>query len=350
MLIQCDDSIRLISEKTRNDGSGVKIGLAEDYRKHTEIVYSDGKPVIYSYWNNYFDKYISPSEYSLIPYPENVNEWAPCYERKMRTSVPDSCIRFRANNVFIELVNLSFGAEEMLFASRYRKLLESFHETRPNVFEYKGRGGDSRAFLEASRNKLVRWFRLYEYELNILFTDRKLGRQVFEELKDEAVKVYDSGLYIKGFGEKKGRTTIKIYKVDEDERGELFKIELTFRKNCFNKNGIDIRDMTSQESCVELLRNEAILEILKFKGGEAVKQLQFEFATTNNILARLAKVEAGFVAHDDRIEKHDDRIEKLEKQYENINEKLEKQYENIKKLLEKKELVATLKTGSSRRR
>jgi len=53
---------------------------------------------------------------------------------------------------------------------------------------------------------------------------------------------------------------------------------------------------------------------------------------TNNILARLAKVEAGFVAHDDRIEK------------------LEKQYENIKKLLEKKELVATLKTGSSRRR
>ena len=60
---------------------------------------------------------------------------------------------------------------------------------------------------------------------------------------------------------------------------------------------------------------------------------------TNNILARLAKVEAGFVAHDDRIENHDDRIEKLEKQY-----------ENIKKLLEKKELVATLKTGSSRRR
>ena len=320
MLIQCDDSIRLISEKTRNDGSGVKIGLAEDYRKHTEIVYGgDGKPVIYSYWNNYLDKYISPSEYSLIPYPENVNEWAPCYERKMRTSVPDSCIRFRANNVFIELVNLSFGAEEMLFASRYRKVLESFHETRPNVFEYSTKGGNRP--IEASRRKLLNWFRLYEYEYDILIINRKLGRKVFEELKDEAAKVYDSGLYIKGFGEKKGRTTIKMYKVDEDERGELFKIELTFRKNCFNKNGIDIRDMTSQESCVELLRNEAILEILKFKGGEAVKQLQFEFATTDNILARLAKVEAGLVAHDDRIEK------------------LEKQYENIKKLLEKKELV-----------
>ena len=32
-------------------------------------------------------------------------------------------------------------------------------------------------------------------------------------------------------------------------------------------------------------------EIMKLKGGEAVKQLQFNFATENNILARIIKLE-----------------------------------------------------------
>ena len=39
------------------------------------------------------------------------------------------------------------------------------------------------------------------------------------------------------------------------------------------------------------MRHEAIGEIMKLKGGEAVKQLQFNFATENNILARIIKLE-----------------------------------------------------------
>ena len=49
--------------------------------------------------------------------------------------------------------------------------------------------------------------------------------------------------------------------------------------------------MTQQENCIEYLRHEAIGEIMKLKGGEAVKQLQFNFATENNILARIIKLE-----------------------------------------------------------
>jgi hypothetical protein len=71
----------------------------------------------------------------------------------------------------------------------------------------------------------------------------------------------------------------------------VYKLELTFRRNTFDKNEIDISDMTKQEQCIELLRGSAIIEILKLKGGEAVKQLQFNFITENNILARIIKLE-----------------------------------------------------------
>lgn len=283
MIIQADDKIELISEKTRTDGSGVKIGLSENWRDETDIVHDEnGKEVIYSYWNG--EKFISPDAYKALSYKDSLS-FMPCKERIFRPdTIPHSSIRFRGNSIHLHIGKMSFQSEEMLFSSRYRKLLETFHEARPNVFEYSTKGGNRP--IEASRRKLLNWFRLYEYEYDILIMDKELGRKVFEEMRPSARKIYETTLYLKGAGEKQGKT-VKIYLLQEG----IFKIEITFRKDTFKKLGLDIRKMTHQENCIEYLRHEAIGEIMKLKGGEAVKQLQFNFVAENNILARIIKLE-----------------------------------------------------------
>lgn len=330
MLIQADDKIELITDKTRTDGSGVKIGLSEDWRQSAEIVYNNsGEPVIYSYWDG--DKtFYSPTEIKKLSFEDRdkLGELIPCFERVVKTSIPESYIRLRGNNIFLSLCKLSYGSENMLFSSRYRKLLETFHEARPSIFEYTGRGG-SRP-IEASRLKLLRWFRLYEYEFNILFIDREFGLRVFNELKLEAQQDYETGLYMKGLSNtQKKNTTIKMYEVENG----LYKLELTFRKDTFKKLLIDITDMTRQENCIELLRNSAVLEVMKLKGGEAVRQLQLEFVKENNILSRILKLEAEQLRTDKRLETTDKRLETLEKQ----DKIIEAQLRSIRKLLEKAE-------------
>lgn len=310
MLIQADDKLELITEKTRTDGSGVKIGLAKNWRDSADIAYDeDGRARIYSYWLE-GDSFISPAEWSKLDSIE-AGRYTPCFERIVRSSVPESYIRMRGNSIFLSLCKLSYGSEEMLFSSRYRKLLETFHESRPDVFEYSERGG--KRPIEATRQKLLRWFRLYEYEFNILFIDRLFGQSVFDELRESAVRVYESGIYLKGFSQK-GTTTVKMYEIEDG----LYKLELTFRKDTFKKLSIDITDMTRQENCIELLRNSAILEVMKLKGGEAVRQLKFEFVKENNILSRILKLEAEQL-------RTDKKIEAVEKQLRSIRKLLEKQ-------------------------
>ena len=283
MIIQADDKIELIAEKTRTDGTGGKIGLSENWRDETDIVHDEnGKEVIYSYWNG--EKFISPDDYKALSYEDSLR-FMPCKERIFRPyTIPHSSIRFRGNSIYLHIGKMSFQSEEMLFSSRYRKLLETFHEARPNVFEYSTKGGNRP--IEASRQKLLNWFRLYEYEYDILIMNKELGREVFEEMRPSARKIYDTTIYLKGAGEKQGKT-VKMYLLQKG----IWKIEITFRKDTFKKLKLDIRKMTQQENCIEYLRHEAIGEIMKLKGGEAVKQLQFNFATENNILARIIKLE-----------------------------------------------------------
>jgi len=150
-----------------------------------------------------------------------------------------------------------------------------------------------------------------------------LGREIFKELKESAKKEYENEtLYLKGAGKKNGQTTIKIYDMghhSKDLKG-VYKLELTFRRNTFDKNEIDISDMTKQEQCIELLRGSAIIEILKLKGGPGVKRMKELIVSENNILARIVRLE-------NKTERHDERIDRLEAQVRKLIEK-----ENIKKL------------------
>ena len=320
MLIQADDKIELISEKTRTDGSAVKIGLSENWRKQDSagIAYKDGQPVIYSYWDG--ETFYSPAEVRSLTHEQErqLGQLIPCYERIVKTSIPESYIRLRGNSIFLSISKLSYGSEEMLFSSRYRKLLEAFHETRPDIFEYRERGG-SRP-IEASRLKLLRWFRLYEYEFNILFVDREFGRQVFEELRETALEAYEAGIYLKGISGK-NTTTIKMYEIEDG----LFKLEITFRKNTFKQLVLDIQDFSSQEKCIELLRNSAVIEVMKLKGGSAVRQLQFEFVSENNILSRILKLETEQLRTVSRQDSTDERLKAVEKQLSSVKRLLEKQ-------------------------
>ena len=53
MLIECDDKIELIAEKTRTDGSGAKIGLSERWRQHSKYAFDSktGEIIVTGYWN-----------------------------------------------------------------------------------------------------------------------------------------------------------------------------------------------------------------------------------------------------------------------------------------------------------
>jgi len=293
-LIECDDKIELIAEKTKADGSGKKIALTENWRDNARraINKQTGELIITGYWNRETGDNISAEKYFLMT-DEERKGWTACYEWDIITNIPHTHTRLRNNNIFVRISKLSSSGEQRLFASRYNELVEALHNMRPAIFKYENRGGTERAFKQSSRNMINRWFRLYEYEYNILITDKDLGRKIFEELKESAKKEYNETLYLKGARKKNGQTTIKIYDMgyhSKDLKG-VYKLELTFRRNTFDKNEIDISDMTKQEQCIELLRGSAIIEILKLKGGEAVKQLQFNFITENNILARIIKLE-----------------------------------------------------------
>jgi hypothetical protein len=323
-LIECDDKIELIAEKTKADGSGKKIALTENWRDNARIAINKqtGELIITGYWNRETGDNISAEKYFLMT-DEERKGWTACYEWDIITNIPHTHTRLRNNNIFVRISKLSSSGEQRLFASRYNELVEALHNMRPAIFKYENRGGTERAFKQSSRNMINRWFRLYEYEYNILITDKDLGRKIFEELKESAKKEYNETLYLKGARKKNGQTTIKIYDMgyhSKDLKG-VYKLELTFRRNTFDKNEIDISDMTKQEQCIELLRESAIIEILKLKGGQGVKRMKELMMSENNILARIVRLENKTERHDERIDRHDERIDRLEAQVRKLIEK-----------------------------
>ena len=323
-LIECDDKIELIAEKTKADGSGKKIALTENWRDNARIAINKqtGELIITGYWNRETGDNISAEKYFLMT-DEERKGWTACYEWDIITNIPHTHTRLRNNNIFMRISKLSSSGEQRLFASRYKELVEALHNMRPDIFKYENRGGTERAFKQSSRNMINRWFRLYEYEYNILITDKDLGRKIFEELKESAKKEYNETLYLKGARKKNGQTTIKIYDMgyhSKDLKG-VYKLELTFRRNTFDKNEIDISDMTRQEQCIELLRESAIIEILKLKGGQGVKRMKELMMSENNILARIVRLENKTERHDERIDRHDERIDRLEAQVRKLIEK-----------------------------
>jgi len=334
-LIECDDKIELIAEKTKADGSGKKIALMENWKDKARkaINKQTGELIITGYWNRETGENISAEKYFLMT-DEERKGWTACYEWDIITNIPHTHTRLRNNNIFMRISKLSSSGEQRLFSSRYNELVEVLHNMRPDIFKYENRGGTERAFKQSSRNMINRWFRLYEYEYNILITDKDLGREIFKELKESAKKEYENEtLYLKGAGKKNGQTTIKIYDMghhSKDLKG-VYKLELTFRRKTFDKNGIDIRKMTLQENCIEYLRHEAIGEIMKLKGGEAVKQLQFNFVTENNILARIIKLE----------NETEQRFAGIENELENESQRTEQRFAGIENELKelRRELV-----------
>jgi len=333
-LIECDDKIELIAEKTKADGSGKKIALMENWKNNARkaINKQTGELIITGYWNRETGDNISAEKYFLMT-DEERKGWTACYEWDIITNIPHTHTRLRNNNIFMRISKLSSSGEQRLFSSRYNELVEALHNMRPAIFKYENRGGTERAFKQSSRNMINRWFRLYEYEYNILITDIDLGRKIFEELKESAKKEYENEtLYLKGAGKKNGQTTIKIYDMgyhSKDLKG-VYKLELTFRRNTFDKNEIDISDMTRQEQCIELLRGSAIIEILKLKGGPGVKRMKELIVSENNILARIVRLENKTERHDERIERHDERIERHDERIDRIEAQVQKLIEKEK--------------------
>jgi len=296
MLIECDDKIELMALKTKTDGSGIKIGLTDRWRQCTNIAYDaqTGEAKIYSYSHKTIPKmYIGIQAYSLLPGNEQ-SDYIANYARVYKSSsIPDSYVYLQGNIIYLRICKLSFTTEDMLFSSRYRNALDLFHETRPHMIKYNNKGGNDRAFLESSRNKLNRWFKLNEYEYNIIFPNKEQGLKVFTELKESAKKVYETGIYMKGFSENNKQTTIKMYDMghhSEDAQG-VYKLEVTFRKDLFEKERIDITDLTIQEVCIDLLKGFMMREVLKLKGGEGVKEMQAQLFSETNILSRIIKLE-----------------------------------------------------------
>ena len=344
-LIKTDDSLRLVTEKTRTDGTGYKIGLTDNWRYYTEIAHDkNGKAKIYSYCHKETCGYIGGKEYAEMSSHEQ-SKYTACYERMYKpTGIDNAIIRLRSNNIFLELHKLGLSDEQTLLASRYRKTLESLFEVLPNIIKYEPRTQKptDRHFQEAVRQKLKRWFRLYEYEYCIIVNDPTFAKQLYSDFEQTAKKNINGTLYLKGYAKSGGNTRIKYYDLEHNDHAlsGLFKLEITFGKKVFdrlndriNKKNlttpkINIQNMTYQENCIELLEMAIQDEIENLKGGEAVKRLQQEYfiTTQDNVLARIVRLEQkldkGLSQHDKELSHHDKELSQLKQRLERL-EKLE---------------------------
>ncbi len=322
-----DDRLEVRADKTFTDGSGRKLNLTKDWKDKTTFARSDnGEVNIYSYWNKSGKaaaKYISPEKFMELP-EEDRHLYIPCFEREVKTNIPNTFIRARDNSFFIRVCGLSTSDEGRLLSSRYRTVLDVLHSIRPEIIDYQNRGGSEKAFLESSRNIIKRNFSLYEYEYNILILNKELGKKVFEELQGACQNRFLNTLYIKGYnakGKKQGGTSVKIYDHGLKHTGEkgLYKLEITFRAAVFRKLGLNIADMTLQEVCINRLKKAAMTEILKLKGGEAVEMLQRDlFREEENILARFIRLERKSAEHDRDIAEHGRDIAEIKRQLEEL--------------------------------
>lgn len=321
--MQFDDRLSVIAEKTLTDGSGKKLNLSKDWRAETD--YSrDGKGqvIIYSYWNGKEKpaaKYMKPQAWKEASLEEQAKFPVPCFEREVQTNIPNTFVRTRSNNFYLQVYGLSTSDEGRLLSSRYKTVVDLLHSIRPEVIDYRPKGGDARSFYESSRNVIKRNFRLFEYEYDILVLDKGLGAKLQEELSDSCQRNFDGTLYLKGFDSKfnrQGDLSIKLYDhgLKHGPEPGYWKLELTLRKKTFEKLGLNIADMTFQESCIEKLRGEVMRETLKLKGGEAVKEFQYRFFQEDNVLARVIRLEATTGRHDEELMEIRRQLKELQKQ------------------------------------
>lgn len=301
MILQGDDRLQVITEKTWTDGSGRKLNLAPEWKDATEYARDEsGQVIIYSYWNGKTGPgadAISPEAYQELSGPAK-KEYQPCFEYKVPTGIPGTQGRTRGNNVYFQILRLSTSTDARLLASRYHDMVDVLGAVRPNFLAYENRGGDARAFRESSRNLLLRNFRLHEYEYDIYFPDETQGNVVYSEVKESAESIFEGTLYLRGWDAKRkarGAATIRMYDAGKYHGlgQSMMKLEITLRAAAFKRAGVTIRDMTFQEDCLAVLRGEVMAEMLKLRGGDELRKVQFEIFRNDNVLARIVRLEAG---------------------------------------------------------
>jgi len=300
MIVQCDDRLQVMARKTLTDGSGKKLNLAKAWKDATEYARDEtGKPIIYSYWNGIIGnaEYMSPKEYAKLE--SGKNKWIPCFEYKVPTGIKNTQGRVRSNEVYFQILKLSTGDEAKVLSSRYKDIVEVLDAVRPAFLDYQSRGGDERARYESTRNLLLRNFTLNEYEYNVYFPVAVEGKAIYDELNNNVIAYKEEGgtLYLKGYDAKekaKGACTVKMYDAGlyHGMGRSMMKLEVTLRAAAFKGAGITIRDMTLQESCIEVLRVEIMKQIMGLSGGQALKTMQIELFREDNILARIMRLEA----------------------------------------------------------
>jgi hypothetical protein len=302
-IIQADDKLTIRANKTSTDGSGkTHLKFKEGHLKNSV------KTEIYKYWNKK-DKqeaeYIKPSDYE----EEIHGDWLACWVKDYKTNSENIRIYSRDNSLYIAILRLSTSSKENILGSRYRTLLDGLNKATEDIIEYKPRSIENkRNKLEASRQKLNRKFDLYEYEYNIYITDQEKGKAIYKALECHATHIFENTIYLKGYEAKSSRkpgTSVKMYNagVKHDKEfpsGESFyKIEITIRTSEFKKNKINIKDMTTMEHCIYMVKQIIIKEVMKLNdktgGEELTNVINFvlkEIVQEENILSRIIKLEA----------------------------------------------------------
>jgi len=310
MLVQCDDRLQVIAEKTLTDGTGKKLNLAKAWKEATEYARDgNGKVIIYQYWNGMkkpYNKYISLNEYELLD-SKIKDSWIPCFEYIVPTGIENTQGRTRDNHVYFQIYKLSTGDEAKVLSSRYKDMVDVLDAVRPSFLDYQSRGGDERARYESSRNVLLRNFRLHEYEYDVYFNSEAQGKAIYNELK-ECIEPFekDGTLYLKGYDAKRkaaGACTIKMYDAGNVHNmgRSMMKLEVTLRAAAFKAAGVSIKNMTLQEACIVVLKGEIMAQILKLQGGQELYKMQRELFQNDTILSRMMRAESRLDRHDDDI-------------------------------------------------
>lgn len=139
------------------------------------------------------------------------------------------------------------------FGTRYREALDGVVEaSEKGILSYSPRAffPTERNRLEAMRARTKKYFRVVEYEHNLLFNDDEIGESLMGELweheeaaaKEKRLEKKAEGvdwntIYIKGFAGTKAKekgNLVKVYR--DDDLGGMVKVEVTLRNAYIKRN------------------------------------------------------------------------------------------------------------------
>jgi hypothetical protein len=261
-VITFDDKLEIKALKT-DTVTGRKLPFHEYWWRKQINEYIDGELNVKCYYNKNTRDYKSIDDITNM---DKLLGYVPKTDKVIPTRNKNIKILSASNEIKVRLWHL-----ENNFDSRYKQLLDVLIALNDKgVFKYDLKQYEAKYNLNANRNikaclryVLNSYFNVNEYEWDIVFKG-KLGKLILENLIEVYGSQYQTTVYMQGKSKYKGRSImVKAYNITakQDNRDtnldtDRYKIEWTLYKPYFQKNSINISDLTTQPKILVKIRKD----------------------------------------------------------------------------------------------